>query len=194
MPAFDPTAYGPVLGELLRAPRLQPLGAGQPKESARPLLDKLTVASAFAHGQVVAADLAACCLAGVWLLHDFLDESHRISQDIGTATGSWWHGIMHRREGDFWNAGYWFRRVGSHPVYPALRERAASLVAASADPAAAFLTRQTAWEPFAFNDLCQAAVQGKSAVEPLCRQVQQAEWELLFAWCYRNAVQVGGAT
>ena len=53
--------------------------------------------------------MAACCLAGVWLLHDYLDESHTISQRIDTPSGSFWHGIMHRREGDFSNAKYWFR-------------------------------------------------------------------------------------
>ncbi len=54
--------------------------------------------------------------AGLWLLAGNLDESHQISQSIESPEGSFWHGIMHRREGDFWNAKYWFRRVGRHPV------------------------------------------------------------------------------
>ena len=45
--------------------------------------------------------MAACCLCGLWLLHDFLDESHSLSQEITTDTGSYWHGIMHRREPDY---------------------------------------------------------------------------------------------
>lgn len=54
--------------------------------------------------------------AALWLYIDELDASHVISQSIETATGSYWHGIMHRREGDFSNSHYWFRRVGKHPV------------------------------------------------------------------------------
>ena len=77
--------------------------------------------------------MAACCIAGVWLLHDFLDESHTISQGIDTPSGSFWHAIMHRREGDFSNAKYWFRRVGQHPVFDALGQRAAELAAIRGD-------------------------------------------------------------
>ena len=37
--------------------------------------------------------------AALWLYADDLDRSHRICQQIEDATGSFWHGIMHRREG-----------------------------------------------------------------------------------------------
>src|SRR5689334_18276195 len=43
-------------------------------------------------------------LAGLWLWHDYLDESHRICQALETETGALWHAIMHRREGDFSNS------------------------------------------------------------------------------------------
>jgi hypothetical protein len=49
--------------------------------------------------------------AGLWLYVDDLDRSHHVSQSIETPVGSYWHGIMHRREGDFSNAKYWFRRA-----------------------------------------------------------------------------------
>ncbi|MCC9640753.1 hypothetical protein LOC71_00585 [Rhodopirellula sp. JC740] len=54
--------------------------------------------------------------SGLWLLAGDLDRSHTISQDEGSSEGSFWHGIMHRREGDFGNAKYWFRRVGRHSI------------------------------------------------------------------------------
>jgi hypothetical protein len=117
-----------------------------------------------------------------------LDEAHRISQDLDTPEGSYWHALVHRREPDHSNAAYWIRRVGDHPVYAALRQAAADL-ATSAPPPAAFLVRQQRWDPFAFNDLCEASREPAAPCHELCRQVQRAEWELLFDFCHRNAVK-----
>jgi hypothetical protein len=188
MPTFDPSSYAPLIGELLQEKRLAPLGPGSPNQAARPRLQALRVGAAFAPLAVRDADMGRACLAGLWLYHDFLDESHALSQEITTPTGGYWHGLMHRREPDAGNAAYWFRRVGGHPVFEPLRREAARLAAAgTADPAAAFLARQTAWDPFAFIDLCERS-RGGAVGELLCRQVQQREWELLFDFCYQQAV------
>ena len=40
------------------------------------------------------------------------EASHDIAQDIHTSEGSWIHAYLHRKEGDRWNAGYWYRRAG----------------------------------------------------------------------------------
>ncbi|MFG0248016.1 MAG: hypothetical protein ACF8OB_03945 [Phycisphaeraceae bacterium JB051] len=64
----------------------------------------------------VAANPKLC--SALWLYVDELDLSHTISQNLKDADGSYWHGIMHRREGDFGNSHYWFHNVGRHhPVY-----------------------------------------------------------------------------
>lgn len=159
-----------MLAPLVSGDRRRSLGEGSPEKSARPALEVLDVKSAFAHakGGVVDRKMAECCLAGVWLLHDFLDESHQISQGIDTTSGSFWHGIMHRREGDFSNAKYWFRHVGHHPVFDLLAER------------------EGAWDPYAFVDSCQSAVRSGQNRDR-CLDLQQLEWELLFDYGYRMA-------
>lgn len=47
-----------------------------------------------------------------WDAKDDWEASHNIAQDIPTDLGSWIHGYLHRKEGDEWNAGYWYRRAG----------------------------------------------------------------------------------
>ncbi len=132
--------------------------------------------------------MAQACLAGLWLLFDFLDESHTISQSLHTLEGSYWHGIMHRREPDYDNAKYWFRRVPAHPIHDALATAARELAAAAdLDPPAQFLRSGQTWDAFQFVDLCRTAAAGRSSSALLCRQIQRLEWQLLFAYCWRQA-------
>lgn len=37
------------------------------------------------------------------------EASHDIAQDIQSTLGSWIHAYLHRKEGDRFNAGYWYR-------------------------------------------------------------------------------------
>jgi hypothetical protein len=163
-----PSDYPPDIGELLTAQRLPSLGPGQPNEAIRPKLAALKRPPAVQ--------------AGLWLYHDFLDEAHTVAQSIPTPTGSFWHAIMHRREPDYGNAKYWFRRVGRHPIFEALHRAAAEL--AHEEPplhaSARFLVEQPAWDPFRFVDLCQSCAEGSVPHEMLCRKIQAVEWRLLF--------------
>jgi hypothetical protein len=102
MNAFDPAAYSPAVRELLAEPRLASLGPGRPNRAARPLLAALDDRMFEPH-VVRDRDFAAACRAALWLHHNFLDESHTISQGIETAEGSYWHALMHRREPDHAN-------------------------------------------------------------------------------------------
>jgi hypothetical protein len=172
---FHPADYGPVLAPLVSGDRNRPLDAGHADPAFRSALQLANVESAFAQTPLADRDTAVACIAGVWLVHDFLDESHAISQHIDTPEGAFWHGIMHRREGDFANAKYWFRRVGDHKVYGDLS------AAVSSDGTFAF-------DPYSFVDLCQRALRSSGDSVDHCRRVQQLEWELLFDFCYRRAV------
>ncbi|WP_339627468.1 hypothetical protein [uncultured Maribacter sp.] len=37
------------------------------------------------------------------------ESSHNIAQDMHSELGSWLHAYLHRKEGDHFNAGYWYR-------------------------------------------------------------------------------------
>jgi hypothetical protein len=175
MKATDLPGCPPAITELLHLMPLAPLGPGKPRREVR---DKLEVVEA-TFGPGADRDLTAACRAGLWLAFDFLDEAHTISQELDTPEGSYWHALMHRREPDFANSAYWFRRVGRHPVFADLNREATALG----------YTMAAEWDPFAFGDACEQALGKGGAEEELCRQVQRVEWELLFAWCYRRAVR-----
>jgi len=39
------------------------------------------------------------------------EKSHEIIQDIEDEKAAWIHAYLHRKEGDTWNADYWYRRA-----------------------------------------------------------------------------------
>jgi hypothetical protein len=151
-------------------------------------------------------------LAGLWLWVDGLHESHEIAQkspdelaarsrgsslkmlsgtpareDL-TPTLSFWHAIMHRREGDFSNSKYWYARCRNHPVYPAIANNASGIL--NPFPADKMLLRLThaGWDPNAFVDLVEAVHRNRS--DPRHRAavaIQQLEWRMLFDHCTRLA-------
>jgi hypothetical protein len=185
---FNSKNYGLAFADFLQEERLNSLAAGAPNIKIKAALDALTIEPAFAPRKIADADMARACLAGLWLYHDFLETAHEISQAIHTTSGSYWHGLMHRREPDFSNSKYWFHRVGAHPIFEPLRLAAAELAANVREGSTDFLVTQSNWDPLAFIDLCEACVKRRSPAEMLCRQIQQREWQLLFDYCYHQAI------
>jgi hypothetical protein len=45
------------------------------------------------------------------------ERSHSIVQAMSGSDPAYIHGMIHRVEGDFWNAKYWFRRSKKHPAF-----------------------------------------------------------------------------
>ena len=122
-----------------------------------------------------------CALAGLWLAAGGWNEAHEICQDIASPEGAYWHAIVHRQEPDPQNAKYWFGQVGRHPIFEELGRLAAAInrdnkLGLSGD-----------WNPALFVDVCERAP--GTANEDVAREVQQAEWNLLYAWCARSGLR-----
>jgi hypothetical protein len=107
--------------------------------------------------QVIAG--APPLVAGLWLYVDELDRSHKVSQSINDPTGSFWHGIMHRREGDFSNSHYWFKRAGAHPA----------------------MNNIAGYDPHRFIDEVEGTHASGDRADLV--DLQRREWAELMIWC-----------
>jgi hypothetical protein len=167
--AFDSHAYGP---EVARALALD--GAGERlMELANP-----RCSSKEAREAVRGLAVPKAALAGLYLYFGCWTEAHEVAQAVETPEGSYWHAIVHRQEPDAGNAAYWFRQVGTHPVFPALRARAVEI---GYDPG-------PKWNPTAFVEYCERArLQPGSEMERRALEVQRAEWQLLFDHSMRDS-------
>lgn len=146
--------------------------------------------------QVVSTIDVTALKAGVLLMHDFVEESHRDSQSIEGRgehqLGDYWHAILHRREPDYVNAKYWFRQIGSQQAFSELaRHAAARLDACPSSRSLDWRNRlgcPQQWKPLSFVDLCESC---QSANDPdlmqAAREIQRAEMLLLFRQTYRQA-------
>ncbi len=181
-------SYGPAAIELIsrasaaNLPRT--LVLSKPDESARAALTAMTDQTISKNRRVRMPHDAQALHAALWLRFDFMTESHDISQQIATPSGSYWHGILHRREPDAFNAKYWMARVGEHPVFPELladaREIAADIPALSEK-----LNAMKSWDANWFVDQCCSKPSGE--LEQSLLEIQRREWSLLFDYNFTKA-------
>ncbi len=180
---FDAALYGEGIARILELDgggnRLIPLVArGTSSEEARRILTSAPVNELFPQA---AAPRGA--LAGLWLYFSCFEEAHQVAQDDASAEGSFWHGILHRQEPDSGNAAYWFRRVGTHPVFSSLVNETAQIIEQYPD---AEFRPTVKWDPFGFILFCERArEQPGSSSEKAALEIQRTEWQLLFDYCAR---------
>lgn len=184
--------FAPSVRALLEPTVSMPLGPGTPDELRRAALSRLQPGDLAEQAPIRRRDLAEACIAALWLYHGFLDEAHAIVQDIADPAGSYWHAIMHRREGDYSNAKYWHRQAGALPFFAPLadwvRDHAGNNMERSAD--ARRLTAGDAWQAEVFVDRCRTAVTPAACPTQIAwlAEVQTTEWQLLFFECHERAI------
>ena len=139
-------------------------------------------------GFIRSDDDANAMLAGLWLWHDWLSESHHISQSLNSATGSFWHAIMHRREADFSNSKYWYARCQNHPVLQQMANNATQILHSLPADKTLLRLMSGGWNPNAFVDLVESVEQDdRNTKHAAAISLQQLEWRLLFDHCTRAA-------
>lgn len=136
---------------------------------------------ALAGGKIL-ADRSAFALVkgGLFYALDALPEAHAIFQDAHDDTGSYWHGMLHRREGDFDNARYWFRRAGTMPFFSEIHRRACAH--------SELMARQSNWDPYLFTGQCEQAKFGADELTAEMVALQRAEFDAVFDYCWRQSV------
>lgn len=142
---------------------------------------------------------AQCVKAGLFLWNESLQSSHQYSQDVTNATGSYWHGLMHRMEGDYSNAKYWFYQSGKHPIFPQLiRKVKEILIEKSAmngianhrlEELLGKILASEQWSPDLLIDAIQLQVTSAQdeAAERLLLRIQRTELEALLQYSYSES-------
>ena len=100
--------------------------------------------------------------AGLHLLNDDIHNCHIIAQEHENSDSNYWHAILHRREPDYWNSKYWYRRVDNHPVIQQMKNE------------------EVGWDPFNFVAQCEKFFTAQT------RQIQLQEMTLLLNYTIKK--------
>jgi hypothetical protein len=171
--------------KLLATPEPPELGPG-PRPGVQSELELTGKLEDFFIAGKVPAQKQPLLRALVFLWHDHLERAHVIAQDLDSADGAFIHAIMHRREPDYGNAKYWFRRVGKHPAFGDLSRGVGALLEQreNCDLAGVLLPKRE-WDPFVFVDACEQVARKTAQDETLLREIQRIETETLLDWIRR---------
>lgn len=173
----------PVLAEFW-----QQFGAAEPPEltsGPRPgVLDRRTISQRIdtcLRELARPTDSAVLLRAAALLYHDHQDDAHDLVADRNDISAAFLHGILHRREPDYWNAKYWFRQCELHPVYSAVAARLGTWLDPQEAEAAQAFTLPGTFDPFAFVDACESCrrIDPKSPRVAILRKIQHAEFEAI---------------
>ena len=161
------------LEKLLVTPELPDLGPG-PRNWVLPLASLEPSLAGILQKSKAGEDSQALIRALVFLWHDHFDAAHELAQADETSDGAFLHGIVHRREPDYSNARYWFRRVDGYQVFERIARRVVSLAAdLPGSEVRGRLIGNRQWDPFAFIEACGTARSPET--RDFLREVQRVE-------------------
>lgn len=110
---------------------------------------------------------------------DALHDAHVLFQKGSGDLDAYWHGMVHRREGDFENARYWFRRAGELPFFGSLHHAASNT--------SELVARQMNWDPYLFTGQCEQARYGEPELVREMAALQRIEFDTVFEYTWRQS-------
>jgi hypothetical protein len=177
-----PTSEPQRLFELLNTPELPALGPG-PRVPVEPRAGLEANLQSIFRTSKLAPDRQELIRALILLWHDHHEAAHTIVQDIENADGAFIHGIVHRREPDYSNSKYWFRRVGKHPAFAAMAKRAGELLGSGQSGIGKQIVPGGTWDAIGFINACERASEtGAGDPELALREIQKIETECLLEY------------
>ena len=137
------------------------------------------IVRAFASSDAAASTRRALCRAALFLWNDDLDAAHNIVQPHDdNATANLLHAVVHRREKDFSNALYWWRKTGAHPLLYNI-----GLAVKDVNGAREYsqlFGRDDVFDAAAFTQLCEKPSPQNDEV---LRRIQAVELESIYEFC-----------
>ena len=120
-----------------------------------------------------------------------IDRAHVLVQNGSTSMESYLHGVIHRLEGDFWNAKYWFRQINKSGLLSTIGATVADSLRSRGlfdeTKSLKIIDRNEHFDPMAFVDKCEA-IKSSTKDGELLQQIGQTEWETL--WQYHRSIAV----
>ena len=121
----------------------------------------------------------------LWLRIGMIERPHLLVQEGNSALEKYLHGVVHRLEGDFWNANYWFRQVDDRRLLEAIQAEV-DRQGARAECHQVVGGSNAGRQVFQPQQLVAAvAAQRQAGVGPVqesaaCSAASQAEWDALW--------------
>ncbi len=113
--------------------------------------------------------------AALLILADDLHTAHDIVQNIHTPHAAAFHAIIHRREADFWNSNYWWRRAQGI-AWPTLPAELAPLLKPHQSTLGTLCT--PSYSPSTFTDIVEQHHRNPT-LAPTLIHIQRLEWKSL---------------